>query len=132
MHSFLLRAPTHQSFTLTSRFLYELKHRVYICETVCGIFHVWFRLVFIRVNIFVQQEAWTVWLYNVMISFKIEITEKPYTVLLPDLCFLSFKNIILIKFNDICLSWNSPKTDLETNFLNFKNQSFEYTTFSQK
>ena len=67
-----------------------------------------------------------------MISFKIEITEKPYTVLLPDLCFLSFKNIILIKFNDICLSWNSPKTDLETNFLNFKNQSFEYTTFSQK
>ena len=36
-----------------------------------------------------------------------------------------------LKFNDICMSWNSPKTDLETNFLNLENQSFEYIAFSQ-
>ena len=41
----------------------------------------------------------------------------------------------VLKFNDICVSWSSPKSDLETNFLNFEyvalNQSFEYVTFSQ-
>ena len=35
------------------------------------------------------------------------------------------------KFNNICLSWNSPKTDLETNFLNLGYRSLEYVTFSQ-
>ena len=34
------------------------------------------------------------------------------------------------KFNDICVSWSSPKTDLETNFLTLEKQSFEYATFS--
>ena len=32
------------------------------------------------------------------------------------------------KFNDICVSWSSSKT----NFLNFKNWSFELVTFSQQ
>ena len=36
-----------------------------------------------------------------------------------------------LKFNDICVSWNSPKTDLVTSFLNLENRSFEYVTFSQ-
>ena len=27
----------------------------------------------------------------------------------------------VLKFNDICVSWSSPKTDLETNFLNLEN-----------
>ena len=31
----------------------------------------------------------------------------------------------VLKFNDICMSWSSPKTDLVTNFLNPENQSFE-------
>ena len=26
----------------------------------------------------------------------------------------------VLKFNDICVSWSSPKTDMETNFLNLK------------
>ena len=34
-------------------------------------------------------------------------------------------------FNDICVSWSSPKTDLETNLLNLEYRSFEYATFSQ-
>ena len=31
----------------------------------------------------------------------------------------------VLKFNDICESWNSPKTDLETNFSNLENRRFE-------
>ena len=27
----------------------------------------------------------------------------------------------VLKFNDICVSWSSPKTDLEKNFLNLEN-----------
>ena len=27
----------------------------------------------------------------------------------------------LLKFNDICVSWSSPKTDLEMNFLDLEN-----------
>ena len=54
----LLRAPTHHSFTFNLRFLYELKHNVRLSKTVCGIFHFRFRFVFIKVEIFVQQNAW--------------------------------------------------------------------------
>ena len=31
----------------------------------------------------------------------------------------------VLKFNDICVSWSSPKTDLETNFENLQYRSFE-------
>ena len=37
----------------------------------------------------------------------------------------------VLKFNDICVNWSSPKPDLETKFLNLENQSFEYDIFSQ-
>ena len=56
--SFLWRAPDHHSFTFNLRFLYELKHNVRLSKTVCGIFHFRFRFVFIKVHIFVQQNAW--------------------------------------------------------------------------
>ena len=36
-----------------------------------------------------------------------------------------------LKFNDICVNWRPPKTDLETNVLNLENQSLEYITFSE-
>ena len=54
---FLSRAPTHHSFTFNLRFLYELKHKVRLSKTVCGIFHFRFRFVFIKDYIFVQQNA---------------------------------------------------------------------------
>ena len=41
------------------RFLYELKHKVRLSKTVGGIFHFGFRFVFLKVYIFVQQNAWT-------------------------------------------------------------------------
>ena len=56
---FLSRAPTHHSSTFNSQFLYELKHKVRLSKTVCGIFHFRLRLVFIKVYIFVQKNAWT-------------------------------------------------------------------------
>ena len=37
----------------------------------------------------------------------------------------------VLKFNDICLSWSSPKTDLVTNFLDLENRSFKNVSFSQ-
>ena len=57
--SFLSRSPTHHNFILNLRFSYELKHKVYLSKTVRGIFHFWFFFIFIKVYIFVQQNAWT-------------------------------------------------------------------------
>ena len=56
---FLLRAPTHLSFTFNSQLLYELKHKVRLSKTVCMIFHFRLRFDFKKVYIFVQQNAWT-------------------------------------------------------------------------
>ena len=86
---FSSRVPTYHSFTFNSRFLYELEHKVCLSEIVCGNFHFRIRFVFIKVYIFVQQKVSTLWLKNVIISFKIKIIEKPHTVLLSDLWFLS-------------------------------------------
>ena len=47
----------------------------------------------------------------------------PHTVLLRRLIFKLQQEAL--KFNDICMSWSSPKTDLATNFLNPENRSFE-------
>ena len=50
-----------------------------------------------------------------MISFKIKIIEKSHIGFLPK----------VLKFDDIFVSWSSPKTDLVTIFLNPENGSFE-------
>ena len=67
---FLSRAPAHHIFTFNLRFLYELKHLVRLSETVCGIFHFQFRFVFIKVYIFLQQNAWTLRLWDAINSFQ--------------------------------------------------------------
>ena len=56
--SFLLGTLTHHSFTFNLRFLYELKHKVRLSKTMCEIFHFRSRFVFVKVCIFVQQNAW--------------------------------------------------------------------------
>ena len=56
---FLPQAPALRSFTFNVRFIYELKHEVYLSKTVCGIFCFQFCFFFIKINIFVQQKAWT-------------------------------------------------------------------------
>ena len=55
---FLSRAPTRHGFTFNFRFLYELKHKVCVSKTLCGIFHFRFRFVCIKVYIFAQQNEW--------------------------------------------------------------------------
>ena len=78
------RAPTYHSFTFNLQFVNELKYKVRLSKTVCGIFHFRFCFVFIKVYIFVQQQVWALSLYNVKIPFKIKIIQKPHTVLLPE------------------------------------------------
>ena len=56
---FLSGAPAHRRFTFNLQFLYKLKHKVRLYKTVCGIFHSRFHFVFIKVYIFVHQNAWT-------------------------------------------------------------------------
>ena len=73
---FLSRAPTHHRFTFNLRFLYELKHKVLLSKTVCGIFHFQFHFVLTKVFIFVQQNTWTFWLQNATIPFKTKIIEN--------------------------------------------------------
>ena len=82
---FLWRALTHPSFTFPLSYFYELKYKVCLSKTVCGIFHFQFRFVFIKVYNFAQQNAWTLWLYNVIIPLKIKTIYNPSTVLFPDL-----------------------------------------------
>ena len=36
---FLSLTPAHESFTFNLRFLYELKHKVHLSNSVCWIFH---------------------------------------------------------------------------------------------
>ena len=55
---FLSQVPTHHSFTFNLRILCELKHKVRLSKTVCGIFHFRFRFILIKVYIFVQQNVW--------------------------------------------------------------------------
>ena len=64
-----------------------------------------------------------------MIAFKTKTIEKPHTVLLPVLILKLQKEVL--KFNGICVSWSSVKTDLETNLLNLENRKFENVIFFQ-
>ena len=41
-----------ESFTFKLGFLYELKHKVCLSKTICGIFHFQFRFIFIKIYIF--------------------------------------------------------------------------------
>ena len=49
MPSFFSRAPTRHSFIFHLRFLYELKHKVCLSKTVCGIFYFRSNFVYIKV-----------------------------------------------------------------------------------
>ena len=126
---FLSRAPTHHSFTFNLWFSFELNHKVHLSKTLCGIVHFRFCFVFNKVYIFVQQNAWTLWLWNVITPFKIKIIERLHIFVPRPLIFKLQQEVL--KFDDICVSWSSPKTDLETNLLNLENRSFENVRFSQ-
>ena len=56
---FLSRATTHHSLSFNLRFLYELKHKVRVTKSMGGVFHFRFLFVFIKVDVFEQQNVWT-------------------------------------------------------------------------
>ena len=83
---------------------------------LCGEFSVFDSISFLlKFYIFVQQNAWTLWLYNVIIPFKVKLIGKSLAIFLPDLWFW--------KFSDICVSRKTPKIGLETNFLDLENRT---------
>ena len=59
MHSFFFHELQLISFTFNLQFLYELKHKVHLSKTACGIFHFPSRSVFIKLYISTQKNAWT-------------------------------------------------------------------------
>ena len=50
---FLSRAPAHHSSTFHLQFLYELRYKVRLYKTMCGIFDIRFHFVFIKVYIYI-------------------------------------------------------------------------------
>ena len=55
---FLSQAPIHHNFTFNLCFLYELKNKVRLSKTMCGIFHCWFRFVLINKCIFLFDKIY--------------------------------------------------------------------------
>ena len=66
------------------------------------------------------------WTLLTLIPFKIKIIVTHSFVPRPLIFKLQQE---VLKFNDICVSWSTPKTDLLTNFLNLENRSFEKVSF---
>ena len=62
-------------------------------------------------------------------SFQSENNRKATNTFTPRPLTFKLKQEVL-KFNDICVSWSSRKTDLKTNFLNLANLSFENVSFT--
>ena len=56
-----------------------------------------------------------------------KIIEKPHSFVPRPLIFKLQQGVL--KFNDICISWSSPKTNLVTTVLNVENRSFENVIF---
>ena len=111
----------HHSFTFNLCFLYELKHIIYpkLCLEF-SIFHS-VSLNTIKIYIFVQQKIWTLWIWNVIIPFKIKKTRKDtHSFTLRRLIFKFQQGVW--KFSNICVNWSWPdltwrqKTDIETMF----------------
>ena len=61
-NAFFFLSQAHHRFTFNFQFLYELKFKFHPSKSVCAVLHFRFRFVFTRVYIFVQQNAWTLWL----------------------------------------------------------------------
>ena len=123
---FRLRFPTHHSFT--SNLQYELKHKVRLSKSVCGIFHFWFRFVLLKL-IFLFNKTHVLFDFKISFNFFENSRKATHSFVPRPLTFKLQQDVS--KSNDICVSWSSPKADLVTNFLNLKNWSFEDVSFSQ-
>ena len=87
---FSFASSNSHSFIFNLWFSYELKRKVRLWFSSYVGFSIFrFVLFFFKAYVFVQQNAWTLWLENVTTPSKIKIIEKPHTVLLPGVWFLS-------------------------------------------
>ena len=91
MHSFFFHELQLIAVSLLIRYCYMSWSTRFIPLKLCVVFSI-FDSTFITVYIFVQQKALILWLYNVLISFKLKIIEKSHTILLLDRSFLSCNN----------------------------------------
>ena len=130
MHSFFFRELQLITVLLLIRNSYmSWGHMVHLSKTVCGIFHLRLRFVFIKFIFFSTKsmDSLTLKCHN---SFQNKNNWKATQSFDPRPLTFQLQQEVW-KFNDICMSWSSLKTALETNFLNLENRSFEYVTFSQ-
>ena len=107
------RAPAHHRFTFNLRFSYEMKHKVRLSERL----------------IFCSTKYMDVLTLKRQISFQNQSNRKAtHSFATRPLVFRLLKKVL--KFNDICVSCSSPKTELVTNFLNLEHRSVENVSFS--
>ena len=110
---------------------YISRSRMFVIWKLCVGFSIFDSVLFLLNFLFLFNKMHGVLDFKRHNSFQNKILEKPHTVLLLELWFLSC-NKKFFKFNDICMNWNSLKTDLMTNFLNLENWRYENVSFSQK
>ena len=106
---FLSRAAIHHSFTFNSQFLYQLKHKVHLSKIVCGIFHFWFWLVFIKVYIFVQQKEcvrlrkWYQYIFSISLKSGAYYITGQWGEFIQK-CYLMLSYTVLVVFqHEICV-----------------------------
>ena len=128
MHFFLLWALAHHSFTFNSWFSYEHKHKVHPCKTVFWIFQFQFHFIFIKIC-FCSTKSMDSLTLKHNSFFQIWNIRKATHTFAPR-PLISKSQEEALKFSDIYVSWSSPKTDLETNILNWKS-NFENASFSE-
>ena len=75
------------------------------------VFHFPFRFVFLKFTFLINK---------VKIPFKVKIRKKGTHSLASRPLIFKFQQKVW-KFNDICVSWSSQKTDMDTTFLNLQN-----------
>ena len=97
------RAPTHHSFTFNLRFLYELKHKFGLSKTICGIFHVQFSFIFIKVYFFCSKKCMDSLTLTCHNSSQRYNNRKITHSFAPRPLIFKLQQQFL-KFNDICVS----------------------------
>ena len=105
---FLSPAPIYYSFTFNLRFLYELKHKVCLSKTVCGIFHFWFRFVLYYSLYFCSATCMDSLTLQYRNSYQNWNNKKATHGFASSPLIFKLQQEVL-QFNEICVSWRSRK-----------------------
>ena len=126
--TFPLWAQTHLSFSFNLQFLYKLKFKVHLSKTVG--FFIFDPLLFLLKFMFLFNKKHRLCGFKCHNFFQNKSNKKATQSFVPRPLIFNLQQEVW-EFSNICINWSSWKTDLETNFLNLGNSSFEYVTFSQ-